>query len=80
MFAIKIKIKLIRLFILEFNITDEGVLSEGFMSGKGLCLEGVMYGGDFVRAPCQKGQQIHLTSYPRYGDISANCKASPLWS
>ena len=45
MFEIKI---LIHLIILEFSITDEGGLSEGFMSGKDLCLEGVMYGGGFV--------------------------------
>ena len=32
----------------EFSIMDEGVLSEGFMSGKGLCLEGVMHEGGFV--------------------------------
>jgi len=44
---------LIHLIILEFNITDEGVLSEGFMSGKGLCLEGVMYGWGFVHAPTE---------------------------
>ena len=29
----------------------EGVLSKGVLSGNGLCLEGVMYGGGFVRAP-----------------------------
>ena len=29
----------------------EGVLSKGILSGNGLCLEGVMYGGGFVRAP-----------------------------
>ena len=27
----------------------EGVLSKGVLSGNGLCLEGVMYGGGFVR-------------------------------
>ena len=51
MFAIEIKINkvLIRLIILEFSITDEGFLSEGVMSEKSLCLEGVMYGRGFVR-------------------------------
>ena len=29
----------------------EGVLSKGVLSGNGLCLEGVLYGGGFVRAP-----------------------------
>ena len=43
---------LVRLIILEFSVTDEGVLSEGFMSGKGLCLEGVIYGGGFVQGFC----------------------------
>ena len=45
----------IHLIILEFSITDEGVLSEGFMSGKGLCLEGVMYGGGFVQGFFPRG-------------------------
>ena len=27
----------------------EGVLSKGVLSGNGVCLEGVMYGGGFVR-------------------------------
>ena len=31
------------------SIYDEGVLSEGFLSGRSLCLDGVMYGGGFVR-------------------------------
>ena len=33
----------------------EGVLSNGVLSGNGLCLEGVMYGGGFVRGGLSKG-------------------------
>ena len=43
--------------LIQSSITDEGVLSEGVMSGNGLCLEGIMYGGGlsgggFVCTPC----------------------------
>ena len=34
--------------ILQSSIYDESSLSEGFMSGRDLCLEGVIYGGSFV--------------------------------
>ena len=47
------KLSLLLLIILEASIYDEGVLSEGVLSGKSLCLDGVMeldlYGGGFVR-------------------------------
>ena len=33
----------------------EGVLSKGVLSGNGLCLEGVMYGGGFVRGGFVRG-------------------------
>ena len=36
------KLSLLLLIILE---DDEGVLSEGVLSGRSLCLDGVMYGG-----------------------------------
>ena len=39
---------LISLIILESNICDESFLSEGLMSERGLCLEGVIYRGGFV--------------------------------
>ena len=43
------KLSLLLLIILEASIYDEGVLSEGVLSGRNLCLDGVMYGGAFVR-------------------------------
>ena len=43
------KLSLLLLIILEASIYNEGVLSEGVLSGRSLCLDGVMYGGCFVQ-------------------------------
>ena len=44
------KLSLIILIILEASIYDEG-----FMSGRSLCRDGVMYGGGFVLGICLEG-------------------------
>ena len=49
------KLSLLLLIILEASIYDEGVLSEGVLSGRSLCLDGVMYGGGFVRGVLSEG-------------------------
>ena len=46
---IQAKLSVIILIILEASVYDERVLSEGFMSGRSLCPDVVMYGGGFVR-------------------------------
>ena len=43
------------MIILEASIYDEGVLSEGFISGRSLCPDGVMYGGFFSEGDLSKG-------------------------
>ena len=37
------------------NYVWRGFLSKGVLSGNGLCLEGVMYGGGFVRGVLSEG-------------------------
>ena len=55
------KLSLLLLIILEASIYDEGVLSEGVLSGRSLCLDGVMYGGGFVRRGfCPEGVLSYL--------------------
>ena len=46
---IQAKQSLLILIILEASIYDEGVLSDGFISGGSLCPDRVMCGGGFVQ-------------------------------
>ena len=61
------KLSLLLLIFLQASIYDEGVLSEEVLSGKSLCLDGVMYGGGFVRGVLSGGGFVRRGFCPTFG-------------